>query len=142
MFWPCWFFSCALLIFSAREEKTKHLLSQSYQDCSKISEDARHAMKIKDDFLANMSHEIRNPMNGITGRMHVLLDSELDEEQKKYARIVYNNAKALLTIVNDILNLSKIEARKLELDIRDFDLDIAVKDIVSLPELLARQKRD
>ena len=79
-------------------------------------------------------------MNGIIGMMHVLLDSDLNEDQKKYSQIVYSSARALLTIVNDILDLSKIQAGKLELDIRDFDLEIAIKDIIALPELQARQK--
>ncbi|MFA5906355.1 MAG: ATP-binding protein, partial [Desulfobacula sp.] len=76
----------------------------------------------------------------IIGMMHVLLDSDLSEDQKKYSQIVYNSARALLTIVNDVLDLSKIEAGKLELDIREFDLEIAIKDIIALPELQARQK--
>ena len=106
----------------------------------KVQEDAKNAIEVKDRFLANMSHEIRNPMNGVLGMLHVLLDSKLDTEQKRYADIAYNSARALLTIVNDILDLSKIEAGKIELDIRPFDLEIAIKDIVSLPELQARQK--
>jgi signal transduction histidine kinase/response regulator RpfG family c-di-GMP phosphodiesterase/HPt (histidine-containing phosphotransfer) domain-containing protein len=106
----------------------------------KVQEDAKNAIEVKDRFLANMSHEIRNPMNGVLGMLHVLLDSELDAEQKRYADIAYNSARALLIIVNDILDLSKIEAGKIELDIRPFDLEIAIKDIVSLPELQARQK--
>ncbi|MBU1343620.1 MAG: response regulator [Proteobacteria bacterium] len=133
-------FCMAMFYFTGNHEKTRRRLDQSRADCRQITVNANQAMKIKDEFLANMSHEIRNPMNGIIGMMHVLLDSDLDEEQKKYSHIVYNSARALLAIVNDILDLSKIEAGKLELDIRDFDLEIAIKDIVSLPELLARQK--
>ncbi len=110
------------------------------QESEKVMEEAKNAIEVKDRFLANMSHEIRNPMNGVLGMIHVLLDSDLDAEQRRHADIAYNSAKALLTIVNDILDLSKIEAGKIELDIRPFDLDIAVKDIVSLPELQARQK--
>ncbi|WP_169742980.1 response regulator [Desulfobacter vibrioformis] len=106
----------------------------------KVREDAQNAIEIKDRFLANMSHEIRNPMNGVLGMIHVLLDSKLDAKQRRHADIAYNSAKALLSIVNDILDLSKIEAGKIELDIRPFDLEIAIKDIVSLPELQARQK--
>jgi signal transduction histidine kinase/CheY-like chemotaxis protein/HPt (histidine-containing phosphotransfer) domain-containing protein len=106
----------------------------------KVQADAKNAIEVKDNFLANMSHEIRNPMNGVLGMIHVLLGSELDAEQRRYADIAYNSGKALLTIVNDILDLSKIEAGRIELDIRPFDLEIAVKDIVSLPELQARQK--
>ncbi|MCF6249626.1 MAG: ATP-binding protein, partial [Desulfobacula sp.] len=123
-----------------RGEQNARLMEESILECRRIYDDAGSAMKVKDQFLANMSHEIRNPMNGIIGMMHVLLDSDLDEEQRTHAKIVYNSARALLSIVNDILDLSKIEAGKLELDTRNFDLEIAIKDIVSLPELQARQK--
>ncbi|MCG8549224.1 MAG: response regulator [Desulfobacterales bacterium] len=115
----------------------KQAIVELYQ---KVQNDAENAIEVKDRFLANMSHEIRNPMNGVIGMLHVLLDSELDAEQRRHADIAYNSVKALLTIVDDILDLSKIEAGKIELDIRPFDLEIAVKDIVALPELQARQK--
>ncbi|MBU1195246.1 MAG: response regulator [Proteobacteria bacterium] len=133
-------FGAALMILLKENQKDRQALAQSREECIQIKKNADKAMKIKDRFLANMSHEIRNPMNGIIGMMHVLLDSDLDEEQKRYSNIVYNSARALLTIVNDILDLSKIEAGKLEIDSRDFDLEVAIKDIVSLPELQARQK--
>jgi signal transduction histidine kinase/CheY-like chemotaxis protein len=134
------FFSASILAFMSERDRIQRVLIQSREERRQTEENAKKAMKIKDDFLANVSHEIRNPMNGIIGMMHVLLDSDLNEEQKKYSRIVYNSARALLTIVNDILDLSKIQAGKLELDIRDFDLEIAIKDIIALPDLQARQK--
>ena len=121
-------------------EREKAARKKTEKDLIRVSKNAEQAMKIKDEFLANMSHEIRNPMNGIIGMMHVLKESHLTEDQLKYADIVYNSAQALLVIVNDILDLSKIEAGKLELDIRPFDLEIGIRDMVSLPELQARQK--
>jgi len=125
------FFSASILAFISEKERIHRALIQSNEERRQTEENAKKAMKIKDDFLANVSHEIRNPMNGIIGMMHVLLDSDLNEDQKKYSQIVYNSARALLTIVNDILDLSKIQAGKLELDIRDFDLEIAIKDIIA-----------
>ncbi len=110
------------------------------QALGRVEKEAQDALMVKDRFLANMSHEIRNPMNGILGMMHVLLDTDLDQEQRKHANIVYSSGQALLTVVNDILDLSKIEAGKLKLDIRPFDLEIAIEDIVALPEFQARQK--
>ena len=131
----------SVLFLVLRKQQALIIEQQAVVEFSeKVQEDAKNAIEVKDRFLANMSHEIRNPMNGVIGMLHVLLDSNLDAEQRRYADIAYNSAKALLTIVNDILDLSKIEAGKIELDIRPFDLEIAIKDIVSLPELQARQK--
>ena len=130
----------SIMVYAKKSDQINRRLNESQIECRQILEHADQTLKIKDEFLANMSHEIRNPMNGIIGMMHVLLESNLNDEQKEYSKIVYSSATALLTIVNDILDLSKIEAGKLELDVRDFDLDIAIKDIISLPRLQARQK--
>ena len=111
------FSTASVLAFISEKDRIQRVLIQSLEERHKTEENAKKAMKIKDEFLANVSHEIRNPMNGIIGMMHVLLDSDLNEDQKKYSRIVYNSARALLTIVNDILDLSKIQAGKFELEI-------------------------
>ncbi len=81
----------------------------------------RAANQAKDLFLANMSHEIRTPLNGIVGFTQLLKDSNLDEEQREFIQVIENSSDNLLTIVNDILDLSKIKADKIELEHIEFD---------------------
>ncbi|MEI6305512.1 MAG: ATP-binding protein [Deltaproteobacteria bacterium] len=91
---------------------------------------AESANRAKSEFLANMSHEIRTPMNGIIGMIQLLHFTTLDEEQKEYLEAIELSSKSLLAIISDILDLSKIEAGKIDLEHKNFSLRATVSDII------------
>jgi hypothetical protein len=106
----------------------------------KARERAEAANRAKSAFLANMSHEIRTPMNGVVGMAELLNDTRLTEEQRLYATTIKNSGEALLVIINDVLDYSKIEADKLVLHPEDFDLERCIHEVTMLLQPTARDK--
>jgi PAS domain S-box-containing protein len=120
-----------------RDVSDRHAAEQALIEAR---EQAIESSRLKSEFLASMSHEIRTPMNGVTGMLELLLEEQLTDQQRKRVNVALGSAQALLTIINDILDLSKIEAGKLDLVPEWTDVHALVDDVVGLMRPLAANK--
>lgn len=125
-------FVCVARDISERKE-TERILEKS-------KEAAEAASRAKSEFLANMSHELRTPMNGVLGMIDLLLRTDMNEKQRNFAAMAFHSANNLLNLLNDVLDLSKIEAGKLSLETIDFDVKSVVNEVVGVFAMEANKK--
>jgi signal transduction histidine kinase/ActR/RegA family two-component response regulator len=134
----------SLLLFITIQGKLLHRqfwdVLSSQASLRKAKAEAESASEAKSAFLANMSHEIRTPLNGVLGMIAVVLESELSEEQSRQLQLARDSGLLLQDILNDVLDISKIDAGKAVLEVCDFDLKRTLEEVVGLMLPQARQK--
>ncbi|MGZ3770021.1 MAG: ATP-binding protein [Bdellovibrio sp.] len=135
------FLTCALLlIVTSRIIRTENLVEQKTLHLRELNYQLEKASKAKSEFLANMSHEIRTPLNVLIGVSDLLEESPLNDEQKHYLSISKKAGQNLLNIVDDILDISKIESGSITLEKTDVDLDEIIKDVYEMFKIKAEEK--
>ena len=121
------------------EEKNIQIAAEK-ERAEKEKSRAEQSEKFKEQFLANMSHEIRTPMNAIIGITNLVLNSKLDEQQQNYMEVIKKSSQNLLIILNDILDLSKIEAGKMEFEKINFKLEGVIEQVYSTLRFKAEER--
>ena len=122
------------------ETKARQILQIAHQELMEAKELAENSRKLKEQFLANMSHEIRTPLNAIIGMMEILEDSKLNEEQKECADVIKISANNLLSVINDVLDFSKIESGKITFEKQPFVLEKLIEGIIQTLHFTVNKK--
>jgi signal transduction histidine kinase/CheY-like chemotaxis protein len=126
---------------TAKGQQEKARVQRQNREIERLLDEAKQASHLKGEFLANMSHEIRTPMNGILGMTNLLLGTELTDEQRDYLETARNSAESLLSILNDVLDFSKVEAGHLEIEAIPFGLRDTIRQCVKLLSARAAERK-
>jgi two-component system sensor histidine kinase/response regulator len=125
----------------ARSAELERQLAELREALAEARAQAEAASRARSEFLSNVSHEVRTPMNGVLGMTTLLLDTDLDRRQREYANVIKSSADALLLVINDLLDYSKIEAGKLELERIEMDLRAHVEEVATTQAVAAAAKK-
>jgi signal transduction histidine kinase/CheY-like chemotaxis protein len=122
------------------QSSAAHFIAEQNLALEQARQQAERASQMKSTFLATMSHEIRTPMNAVLGMTNLLIDTPLNAEQKDFVETIHGSGETLLTLINQILDFSKLEAGEMDLEILAFDLDTCIEDIADLLATSAHAK--